>query len=365
MRCERPTYREIAKALGIHHTTVGRALSDHSRVAEATRARVWAKAREMGYRADPFISALQAHKGATAHRGGFCKIAVVIDSRTVFRFPAVARMRRGVEARADARGARIEYFPLDEYGRDIRSVAKVLRARGLKWVLVMAVSAGDLGEGEALREFFCASLNLRLGSLPSIMPDHFQCMRLTCRELASRGFRRPGLIIARSLDPTGMNRSTAAFRDFWAKTHGGSREAPVLREEHCDAATLSAWLERHRPDVVIESWRGVRDREFDPREPRWASWLRRHRPEIFDARTRSLQSLRALLGPYPYVILDSLEDAETGIDTNRAFCARKAVDLLMGAFDRGENEAAGVPFGISVEGDWVGDVGGRSRREAG
>jgi len=50
---------DIARALGISPATVSRALNDHSRISEATRQRVKAMAREMGYRHNSMASSLR------------------------------------------------------------------------------------------------------------------------------------------------------------------------------------------------------------------------------------------------------------------------------------------------------------------
>lgn len=44
------TIKDIARELGVHHSTVSRALNENSRVKSETRDNVWKKARELGYR---------------------------------------------------------------------------------------------------------------------------------------------------------------------------------------------------------------------------------------------------------------------------------------------------------------------------
>ena len=81
-----PTIRDMAEALGLHFTTVGKALNNDPRISEATRYRVRKQAEEMGYSPNPLVSALMAHKKSTAMSESLTVIAVLIESRTVFLF---------------------------------------------------------------------------------------------------------------------------------------------------------------------------------------------------------------------------------------------------------------------------------------
>lgn len=354
MSQQRPTYREIARETGVHYTTVGRALRNHPKISARTRARVLAKAMAMGYRPDPLVSALMTHKAATTSRKTFCKIAVLVDSRTVLLFPSVQRMREGVEARAADLGVDLEIFPLDEYDHDVGKLGRVLGHRGIRNLLFMSAAPRDLVGFEPGRDFSAVAVNLFVSGLPTVLPDHFQCMRRLLRELTDRGFRRPGLLIGPALDRSGMDRVIAAYRSHFAAPDRHLAGLPILQEEACDAERLEAWLTENEPDVVIESWRGVCRGEFDRREKRWSEWLHRYRPELFDARPRARAALEELLAPYPRVILDCVEPGETGINTNREFCGRKAVDILTGNFMRDETIVPENAYRVFVEGKWTG-----------
>ncbi len=53
-----PSIREIARSLGLSHTTVSEALRDSPRVNPATRRRVQKAAKAVGYRPNPLAGAL-------------------------------------------------------------------------------------------------------------------------------------------------------------------------------------------------------------------------------------------------------------------------------------------------------------------
>ncbi len=59
------TIKDIAKELGIHHTTVSLALRNSGSIREETRERVWKKAREMGYRPNRLAQDFRNRRSST------------------------------------------------------------------------------------------------------------------------------------------------------------------------------------------------------------------------------------------------------------------------------------------------------------
>lgn len=56
------TMADVARAAGVHQTTVSLALRSHPRIPENTRKRIQQVAEEMGYRPNPLVSALIAQR---------------------------------------------------------------------------------------------------------------------------------------------------------------------------------------------------------------------------------------------------------------------------------------------------------------
>ena len=350
-----PTIRDIAAELGIHFTTVGKALKDDPRIAERTRKRVKTQAEAMGYRPNPLVSALMAHKQSTTGNSNFGVIAVLIDSRLAFQFKSVDLTRRGVEKRAEELGFRVEYFPLDEYRQDLSTIRRVLMARGIACVLLFSLSASDVTNSELFGDFCCASVQEHFGSIPAVVSDHFQTTELLCERLHGAGFRRPALIISKSLDPMGMDRVVSAFRSLSADVFE-NEAAPILRESEVNESTLEAWLEKHRPDILIESWRGIRAPASEKEANPINHWLSRLRPDFAERERGFFERISKILRPYPRVLLDCIEPGEVGISQNRDLAARKAIDLLTAALNRNERGVVPVGYRLMVEGSWVGNL---------
>lgn len=73
-----PSLRELARSLGLSHTTVSEALRDSPRVKASTRERVLKAAREVGYRHNPLAGALMSEM-RRSRSGTFRGVIAVID----------------------------------------------------------------------------------------------------------------------------------------------------------------------------------------------------------------------------------------------------------------------------------------------
>ncbi|MCX7914765.1 MAG: LacI family DNA-binding transcriptional regulator [Verrucomicrobiae bacterium] len=60
------TLEQVARAAGVHRTTVSRALRNHPGIPPATRDRIVKIAKQLGYRPNPLVSIYQAY--VRAHR---------------------------------------------------------------------------------------------------------------------------------------------------------------------------------------------------------------------------------------------------------------------------------------------------------
>ncbi|HEY8967080.1 MAG TPA: helix-turn-helix domain-containing protein, partial [Candidatus Methylacidiphilales bacterium] len=57
----------MAEKAGVHRATVSLVLKNHPSIPEATRQKVLAAAKEMGYERDPMLSVLAAYRNGLAH----------------------------------------------------------------------------------------------------------------------------------------------------------------------------------------------------------------------------------------------------------------------------------------------------------
>jgi LacI family transcriptional regulator len=195
----RITLRDIARNLGVSHTTVSRALRDDPQISEVMRERVQKTARQMGHKPDPMLSAL-AH-----YRRGQTKTPIAAELAWINHWPNPQKLRsyrefdlywKGAWEEAERCGFRLEEFILN---RDLTAgrLEKILRARNIQGLLLPP--RGDFAPdyGDFHWEDFCI---VRFGhSLPFphahlISSDQLTDGLIAFENIWKQGYRRIGLV---------------------------------------------------------------------------------------------------------------------------------------------------------------------------
>jgi len=129
----RVSIKDIAKAAGVSHSTVSRALSDSSLVSDETKARVQRLAREMGYSPNALARSLVTRQTHT--------VGVVV---TTIADPFIAEVVQGIEATAHDHGfTSILCNSGAEPEREIAAV-EMLRSKRVDGVIVTSSRVGAL-----------------------------------------------------------------------------------------------------------------------------------------------------------------------------------------------------------------------------
>ena len=113
------TLQDIADRAGVHRSTVSLALRDHPRISEPVRRRVQVIARELGYRANPLVSALmQSRRTGRVEKDTVIGYVTCYPTRYGWWPPHHDRPDYfpGAEARAKELGYKLEHFWLAEPG---------------------------------------------------------------------------------------------------------------------------------------------------------------------------------------------------------------------------------------------------------
>lgn len=190
----RTTIKDVARAAGVHHATVSRALRDDPRIAAATVAKVKAAAAGLGYVPDPMMRALSAYR--TSLRPVNFKETIAFlwlehSSREVAASPYLRRYIEGARARATELGYRIDEFFLP--AQKPAALVKVLNARGIRGLvigLITRVSATHMRL--PLDQFAVSAITnaIKHPRLHRFGHDHFGGMRTALHHLKRLGYRR-------------------------------------------------------------------------------------------------------------------------------------------------------------------------------
>ncbi|MFC8732342.1 LacI family DNA-binding transcriptional regulator [Luteimicrobium sp. NPDC057192] len=175
------TVRDVASASGVSISTVSRALSEPSRVASATRDRVLAAARDLGYEPNRAASGLRSGRTAT--------LGVVVPD---LENPYFASVTKGVQARAREHGYGVFVVDVEEdASREADEVRALLRQtdgvivaspRGTDDDLLALVASTQPGRA--------VLVNRRIEGVPSVTADDVAGAVRALDHLRALGHRR-------------------------------------------------------------------------------------------------------------------------------------------------------------------------------
>lgn len=323
---KRVTQRDVAKTLGVEVTTVSKALSNHPAVADATKARVRAKAAELGYRPDPMLGALarwrESRRGRKGDRGN--TLAWIYNhgrDTDMGRFAAYGAYLRGARERAEALGYAITEFWVGRGGLTEARLAEVLQARGITGVVVapQAQSGGILRLPWERLSAITIGYTLAEPALHVVTNDQFQTMTQLLETLSARGRKRIGVYLWEEDNRRVLGRVASSFK-AWREV----RRIPLLEYEEPRKEAFVEWVRRKRLDTVVT------------REARVSKWLREAGLNKVDQASYALDE----------------DDPGPGMDHNNAAVGAAAVDGVTRMVERGERGVPVLPLRTLVTGVW-------------
>ena len=256
---KRPTLRDIAALAGCTNATVSLALRDSPRISAETCERVKQAAAKLGYRPDPMLSALAAHRWKRRSKIQGYALAVVGDN-----IEGLA----GMEERARAFGYRLEKFSCADYP-DPRRLSQMLYHRGIIGVLVGQIFTKGYCAGFDWSRFIAVACSEGMERPPVnlVMPNHFRAVQEAWDRSRAAGSRRIGMMLFDIPAAIDMHDREAAFLDRQQTVPVRSR-LPVLklrswgrkgsRPENNDKISHSAavnsvneWMRVHKPDMIL------------------------------------------------------------------------------------------------------------------
>ena len=326
--------RDVARRAGVSHTTASLALRSDPRISAATRRKVEMAARQLDYRPHAVVADLMAQlrtlkvKADTATLG-FITAWPTRDSWE--KSPNHRRFFAGVKTRARELGYQIETFWLREPGMTARRMSQILRARGIRGLILQSLPKAHGHLSLEWRHFAAVAKGLTITRprLHRVISSHFEDMRLVVHHLKRHGYRRPGLVLAAELD------------------------------DRVNRAWLAAYL-LHQHDLPARDRVPALILTADQKQKHFARWFNRHRPEVILFTelpvTTWIEGLRLRVpGDVGLVHLDwSAEHAPlAGIDADAETIGGAAVDLLVGQLHAHEYGIPSREKIVAVSGRWM------------
>lgn len=259
----RVTIKDVAKAAGVHFTTVSLALRAHPSIPATTREYIRAAADRLGYIPNPVFSALTHFHLHGRVRAAPPRIAYLINHSLesgALLYRHQEAFVEGARAQARALGYDVDMLSVSDGCYDSRGLERHLLSNGILGIIIAAFEPG----------FATLSLNwenyavVKINSLhmephaPVVGNDQRQDVRLAFREMLSRGYQRIGLAVGRADEDGTEHRYTAGYLIEQATVPPENRVPELLFPYNATAAHVSAllgrWVRQHRVDAVLCNW---------------------------------------------------------------------------------------------------------------
>ena len=262
----RITMKDIARKLGVHTTTVSLALRNSPRLPAATREKIHALAKKMGYHQDPMLSALTAYRASLAAPRAQPTLAIVFDFKSARELEVApesyAQFLAGATAKAEELGYKLAPFFFEGRSRATEGarIGHILLSRGIKGIILCAFRPRTDSFALDWNQFSAVQIECQHLSLPLhlISTDQTQMARGAVRRLVQAGYTRLGITVGREEEIYLDHAFTVGFHGEVA-LHPQLIPAPPLllvngqSPEEC-GPLLQRWIKRYNLEAVISNW---------------------------------------------------------------------------------------------------------------
>ena len=322
---------DIARAAGVNQSTVSRALRNDRQISRAVAERIQALAREMGYRPDPYLSALTAHVRVHRRKPHPATIVLLRCSSDV---PLCDDLyATGATVRADELGYSVSGIDFLQPSMTPARLGTILRARGIDGLLVLPVESNVHFDDLDFSEIAAATVDLTLHEpcLHRAVPDYFGQMRLALGQLDLAGFRR--VLLCDTAQEHALFDATwfGAFL-AWQQEHPIRQRLPTFTTHDFNQEAFVAWYTRWKPDAIISN------------NYCFAEWLIKRGVRIPEDVVFASLSVD---GDHPRC---------PGIDQQPGEVGKLAVDLIVEQLQRNERGLPASRKTVLVPGRWLGGV---------
>lgn len=252
------TLQDVAKAAGVHYSTVSLALRGDPRIALTTRENVQRVAKRLGYTAHPAARALVDRRRAAAVRG---PVIAWIENHPASVAQGLAAYRQavldGARRQAKTLGYDWRVFRLGDTGLAGEDLDASLQQAGAECVIIGQFLPGH-AELQLDWERYCI---VRVDSQHLATPvhcvstDRIQNVRRAFREAWSLGHRRIGLCVGRLQEDCTRQRHAMGYLMEEESLEPAQRVPPLWYPYGTSQKELvglaSDWIRKHDPEVVL------------------------------------------------------------------------------------------------------------------
>ncbi len=332
------TLTDVARASGLTKSAVSLALRNDPRIPPATRKRVAACARKLGYRRNAVVAHLMSELRRGTESSPAATIALLNlneDPEAFTRHPTIPVYVRGIRQRASVLGYAVDAITQPAATMDGHRLRQILHARGVRGCILTGLMRSNRLPphfAPLWQRFPCVITGVRTvdPQLPFACADHHAVSQLAVAMALQSGSKRPALVLDREIDELVQGRFTAGFLIAQREIPTASRIPPFYHahDEEKLPPSFRRWFERHRPDAILTLYHVVEDwlREMQVRAPQQVSLVQlEHRPH---------------------------KPAWAGVNQHNDRTGAAAVDLLVQMIHAGETALQTDPRAMLIEPSW-------------
>ncbi len=247
--------RQIAARAGVSPSTVSLALRGSEKISAETREKIFTIAREVDYRPDARVHELMARVRKSPGLGThacFGVMSLYPEARPWERSEHLGRIHASMIKRAETLGYRLEPLWLRAPGMTQRRFREILDARGIEGLICFGSDDPLAPFPEALDHYAIVVQGLSIRTpLHRVACAFYSDAWRALDEVRDRGYRRPGMILARyEAQRTGYMHA-GAYLAWCDRNLGSANAVPVLHVERSEPDPVLRWLEQHQPDAVV------------------------------------------------------------------------------------------------------------------
>lgn len=251
-----PTIKEIAQNSGFSPSTVSYALRDNPRIPEETRLKIKSMAKDMGYQRDAHLGQLMAYLKGRGRKASSCPLVWInstTDPHHWHRTPWAREFYESAVRRAESQGFALSELWVHDQKLPHSRLDDILKARGTQGLLLSTPLQGEEWTQWIDWNAYATVIIDDPFAMPQfdrVYANYAANMRQAIEQALARGYRRPKVWLTDREDYwTGYGYTYECLRQNRVRP-----ELDVLLPSYTgeiNPDNVRAWMEAHRPDVVI------------------------------------------------------------------------------------------------------------------
>jgi len=261
MKKKRVTMKDVAQALGVHHTTVSLALRNHASLPPKTRELVKLKAKELGYVPDPMLSALVSYRRTTKESKAPPTIAYILDlkdEKELKKFQCRWLFFINAVERAKELGYKLEVFYYGSGNYNSRTLDRIFRTRQITGIIIAAFThKTDLKltwDNYSVVKIEALPTNLTFDMVEN---NQMQVAQLAMQKMHEKGYKRVGMFVGEHDELHTRNLFSAGYlvsqNLFAPEDRVPLKVIKGINLEH-ELDDIIDWLDTYKVETLITNW---------------------------------------------------------------------------------------------------------------